>query len=107
MRGPFKILLYLFVAVLLTGVYFGSNYLGLYLKLHYYDIAPLWPAAGVSVALLWLYGLGWWPVILLGEVLSMHFLGLPWERSLGGAVAQLSESLLAAYLLRKAVVDPM
>jgi diguanylate cyclase (GGDEF)-like protein/PAS domain S-box-containing protein len=107
MRGIFQILLYLVVAVLLTGVYFGSNYLGLYLKLHYYDIAPLWPAAGVSVALLWLYGLRWWPVILLGEVLSMHYLGLPWERSASGALAQLAEGVLAAYLLQRLSVDAM
>src|SRR5579863_6436652 len=66
MRGIGQILLYLATAVVLTGVYLGANYLGLYLKLHYYGIAPLWPAAGVSVALLWLGGFRWAPVVLVG-----------------------------------------
>ena len=107
MRAIVKILLYLATAVALTGVYFVANYLGLYLKLHYYGIAPLWPAAGISVALLWLGGLRWWPVILVGEVLSMYFLGLPLLRGAAGAMSQLVEALLAVWLLRRAAVDPM
>ncbi len=107
MRAIVKILLYLATAVALTGVYFVANYLGLYLKLHYYGIAPLWPAAGISVALLWLGGLRWWPVILIGEVLSMYFLGLSLLRGASGALAQLVEALLALALLRRAAVDPM
>ncbi|HET7176606.1 MAG TPA: EAL domain-containing protein [Gammaproteobacteria bacterium] len=107
MRALMNALFYALTAVLLTGVYFLANYLGLFLKLHYQDIAPLWPAAGVSVALLWLFGLRWWPVILFGEVLSMHFLGLTWERSATGALAQITEGLLAVFLLKRTVVDPM
>jgi diguanylate cyclase (GGDEF)-like protein/PAS domain S-box-containing protein len=115
MRGMVQIVLYALAAVLLTGVYFVANYLGLYLKLHYSNIAPVWPAAGVSVALLWLGGLRWWPVIIIGEVLSMHLLGetqgggladLGWMRSAGGALAQLVEALIAAVLLKRAAVDP-
>ena len=107
MRALRNAFLYALTAATLTGVYFLANYLGLYLKLHYLDIAPLWPAAGVSVALLWLYGWRWWPIIFVGEVLSMHFLGLPWARSASGAIAQLAEALLASYLLKGAAVDPM
>ncbi|MFI4967570.1 MAG: EAL domain-containing protein [Gammaproteobacteria bacterium] len=107
MRAIVKISLYAVTALALTGVYFVANYLGLYLKLHYYGIAPLWPAAGISVALLWIGGLRWWPVILIGEVLSMYFLGLPVLRGASGAVSQLIEALLAIYLLRRTAVDAM
>ncbi len=107
MGGIGRILLYLATAVVLTGVYLVANYLGLYLKLHYYGIAPLWPAAGVSVALLWLGGLRWWPVVLVGGILSMHALDLNWMRSAGGVIAQLSEALLAAWLLKRAAVDTL
>lgn len=107
MRAIVQILLYAIAAVALTGVYLVANYLGLYLKLHYYGIAPLWPAAGISVALLWLAGLRWWPVILIGEVLSMHLLGLEWMRGASGALSQLTEALLAVFILKRGAVDPL
>ncbi|HEV7165584.1 MAG TPA: EAL domain-containing protein [Gammaproteobacteria bacterium] len=107
MRAIVQTSLYVVTAAALTGVYFIANYLGLYLKLHYYGVAPLWPAAGISVAFLWLAGLRWWPVILVGEVLSMHFLGLEWLRSASGALSQLTEALLAVFLLKRGAVDPL
>ncbi|HEV2110498.1 MAG TPA: hypothetical protein VGT99_04010, partial [Gammaproteobacteria bacterium] len=62
MRALIKILQYAAVAAVVTVVYSFCNYLDLYLKLYYSGLAPLWPAAGIGTALLWLYGLRWWPV---------------------------------------------
>ncbi|HEV2111521.1 MAG TPA: diguanylate cyclase, partial [Gammaproteobacteria bacterium] len=90
-----------------TVVYSFCNYLDLYLKLYYSGLAPLWPAAGIGTALLWLYGLRWWPVIVVGEMLSMHFIGRDWQASAGGGVAQLAEALLATGMLKGLAVDSM
>ena len=97
---------YLALAVLLTGVYFLCNYAGLYLKLHYHGFSPLWPATGVAVALLWLYGLRWWPVIVVGELLGAHYGGRDWGVGATDAVAQLVEALVAAMLLRGLGIRP-
>ena len=97
---------YAALAVILTGVYFLCNYLPLYLKINHDGLAPLWPATGLSIALLWIWGYRWWPVIVLGEVLSAHLLGRSWLMSGASGAAQLGEALLAAVALRGMGVDP-
>ena len=94
-----KILQYAIIAVVLTGVYFLLGYSGLYLKFHYDGLSPIWPAAGLGVALLWLFDVRWWPVIVVGEYFSAVVAGR--SPLIGGAdgVVQLVEALLAAGLL--------
>ena len=100
MRGILESLRYILLAVLLAAASFVGNYLGIYLKTHYNGLAPLWPAAGFGVAILWLYGLRWWPVVALGEILAAYLNGRSWEVGLGDAAAQLAEVVLAVMLLR-------
>jgi diguanylate cyclase (GGDEF)-like protein/PAS domain S-box-containing protein len=100
MGTPLRIPKYVALAVLLTGVYFLCNYAGLYLKMHYHGLSPLWPATGAAVALLWLYGLRWWPVIVVGELLGARYGGRDWGVGATDAVAQLAEALAAALVLR-------
>ena len=100
MHGILKLLRYLAVAIVLTGISFGGNYLGIYLKTHYNGLAPLWPAAGFGVALLWLYGLRWWPVVAFGEIFGAYLNGRGWLVGAGDAFAQLAEVVLAVMLLR-------
>jgi diguanylate cyclase (GGDEF)-like protein/PAS domain S-box-containing protein len=105
MRALLKALFYLAAAVALTGLYGLCNYAGLYLKIHYDGLSPLWPTAGIGVMLLWQYGLRWWPVVVVGELLSTHYVGRSWGVSGTGAISQLAEALLAVALLRKLQVD--
>jgi len=107
MRAVFNALQYLVIATALTAVYFYSNFLSLYLKMNYGGLAPLWLATGIGVALLWLYGLRWWPVILVGEILSTHVVGRSWIVGGTASIAQLAEALIAAWLLRRQAVDPL
>ena len=100
MRGIFEFLRYLLLAVLLTALSFGGNYFGVYLKTHYNGLAPLWPAAGFGVAILWLYGLRWWPVVALGGFFGAYLNGRSLMVGAGDAVAQLAEVFLAVMLLR-------
>ncbi|HEX7964663.1 MAG TPA: EAL domain-containing protein [Gammaproteobacteria bacterium] len=106
MSASSKALRYAALAVLLTGVYFLCNYLPLYLKLTHNGLAPLWPATGLSIALLWIWGYRWWPVIVVGEVLSAHLLGRSWAMSGMSGTAQLGEAVLAAWLLDGVGVQP-
>ncbi|HET7649700.1 MAG TPA: EAL domain-containing protein [Gammaproteobacteria bacterium] len=96
---------YLGLVVVLSGAYYLANRLGLFLRISYGGLSPLWPAAGVGVALLWLYGLRWWPVILIGEVLSARYLGQSWVLGLSGGVSQLLEGLVATAFLTRLKVD--
>jgi len=101
-----KALRYLALAVVLTGVYFLCNSLSLTLKISSGGLAPFWPAIGLSIAMLWVWGYRWWPVIVVGEVLSAHLLGRSWLASATSGGAQLSEALVAAWTLRNLDVDP-
>jgi diguanylate cyclase (GGDEF)-like protein/PAS domain S-box-containing protein len=105
MRALLRALFYLAAAVALTGLYGLCDYAGLYLKLHYDGLSPLWPTAGLGVMLLWQYGLRWWPVIVLGELLSTQYAGRSWGVSASDAFSQLAEALVAVGLLRYLQVD--
>ena len=105
MGALLKALFYMAAAVALTGLYGLCNYFGLYLKLHYAGLSPFWPTAGLGVMLLWQYGLRWWPVIVIGELLSTHLIGRPWDVATSDAVAQIAEALAAVGMLRLLEVD--
>ena len=105
MGAILKTLCYVAAAVALTGLYGLCNYFGLYLKLHFDGFSPLWPTAGVGVMLLWQYGLRWWPVVILGELLSTHYIGRTWEVSATDALSQIAEALAAVGILRVLEVD--
>lgn len=96
-----KQLRYLASAALLIAVYVLANRLGLFLQVSYGGLTPLWPAAGIAVALLWRGGLGWWPVVLVGEFLTALWLEQPWLAGINGGLAQLLEAGFAAVLLRR------
>ena len=100
MRSVTKALRYIGTALVLTGVYYFANRAGLYLKFHFSGLSPLWPASGMAVALLWLYGLRWWPVIVIGELLGAHYGGRDWYVGATDSVAQMVEALLAMTLLK-------
>ncbi|HET7922939.1 MAG TPA: EAL domain-containing protein [Gammaproteobacteria bacterium] len=97
---------YLGLVALLTVAYYLANRLGLLLRVDYGGITPLWPSAGMAVALIWLFGLRWWPVILLGEFLSARYLGQSSLLGLSGGLIQLIEALLCTALLKRFHLEP-
>jgi len=105
MRALLKASLYFAIAAVLTVVYALCHVVGLYLKSHYQGLTPLWPAAGIGLALLWCYGLRWWPVIVLGDILGSHYLGRSWAAGAADSLSQIVEALLAVGLLRSFSVD--
>jgi integral membrane sensor domain MASE1 len=67
------------------------------------SVSAIWPPAGVGIAALYLWGLRWWPGILLGElVVNADLLGtLPAGSLVGQQVGNMVEILLGAMLLRR------
>jgi integral membrane sensor domain MASE1 len=100
-----RALRYLLVLALLVGWYFFAAQIGLVLRVYYGDITPLWPPSGIALALLWRYGLQWWPVIVVGEFCVALSLAQPPHMGLVGGIAQSLEALTATLLLTRLRVE--
>ncbi|MFE8070985.1 EAL domain-containing protein [Marinobacteraceae bacterium S3BR75-40.1] len=97
---------YTIVALALTALYVGCAQVGLVLRLLHADVTPLWPPSGLGLALVWLGGRRWLPVILVGEMLTALSLDQPWLAGLNGAVAQGLEAVFALLLIQRLQLSP-
>jgi signal transduction histidine kinase len=93
--------------ILLGAVYYGAAKLGQTLR-YTASVAAIWPAAGVGVAALYLWGTCWWPGLLLGEILVNTDLYredsmLPLGSLLGQQTGNILEMLVGALLLRRLI----
>ncbi|HEY9645268.1 MAG TPA: MASE1 domain-containing protein [Chroococcidiopsis sp.] len=95
--------------VLLAAVYIGVAKLSLLLASLPGDITPVWPAAGISLAAILLFGYGICPGIFLGAfVLHLLTHGLSLANVIGGlsiATGNTLEQFLAALLLSRLVTS--
>lgn len=87
---------------LLAALYYGSAKLGYELGFSGPVAAIVWLPVGVGIAYLYLRGLGFWPGILLGDLLANDYMKLPIGSALGQTAGNVLEVVLAAYLLRRA-----
>jgi signal transduction histidine kinase/ActR/RegA family two-component response regulator len=88
------------------GVYLAAACAGGELSLLYDSVSPVWPASGVAVAALVLWGLRCWPGIFLGALLANLSFGVPWPACLGMAAGNALEAVLAVLLLRRLGFSP-
>ena len=51
----------------LAAAYYGAAKVGQTLR-YTASVSAIWPPAGLGIAALYLWGLRWWPGILLGEI---------------------------------------
>jgi signal transduction histidine kinase len=63
--------------------------------------AIAWLPVGIGVAFLAVFGLGFWPGALIGDLLANHELALPLAGALGQTCGNMLEVLLAAALIRR------
>jgi signal transduction histidine kinase len=82
-------------SALLAALYYGSAKLGFVLHFSGPVAAVVWLPIGVAVAFLALFGLGFWPGALLGDLLANNYTVL----HLGGAVGQTAGNLLEAVVI--------
>jgi|GEM_PF-3288691 len=88
--------------LLLAFAYFVSAWLGMRLSIAMGNVSPVWPATGITIAALLLFGYGIWPGILLGVFFSTLTTDAPHLfMSPVAGIAAISEAVLATYLIRR------
>ena len=93
--------------MLLAAAYYGAAKLGQTLR-YTASVSAIWPPAGFGIAALYLWGLRWWPGVLLGELvvngeLLLDDRALPIGSLLGQQTGNMAEIIVGALLLRRLV----
>ena len=92
-------------ALALALAYYGAAKLGQTLR-YTASVAAMWPPAGVGIAALYLWGLRWWPGVLIGEIVvnaELHFAdpSIPLISLFGQQAGNMAEIVLGAALLTR------
>ena len=93
----------------LAAAYYAAAKLGQTLR-YTASVSAIWPPAGLGIAALYLWGLRWWPGILIAELvvngeLLLDDKGLPLGSLLGQQAGNMAEIVVGAILLR-ALIGP-
>src|SRR5829696_2323701 len=93
--------------LLLAAAYYGAAKLGQTLR-YTASVSAIWPPAGLGIAALYLWGLRWWPGVLLGELvvngeLLLDDSSIPIGSLLGQQAGNMAEIVVGALLLRRLV----
>src|SRR3954453_4174153 len=88
----------------LAAAYYGAAKLGQTLRYNA-SVSAIWPPAGLGIAALYLWGIRWWPAVLLGEIVvnGELLLGdgtIPIGSLLGQQAGNMAEIIVGALLLR-------
>ena len=93
--------------MLLAAAYYGAAKLGQALR-YTASVSAIWPPAGLGIAALYLWGIRWWPGVLLGEIVVNGELLLddstfPIGSLLGQQTGNMAEIIVGALLLRRLI----
>jgi signal transduction histidine kinase/integral membrane sensor domain MASE1/AmiR/NasT family two-component response regulator len=94
---------YLAGLVAVAAGYFAAAKLGLSLAFLAEQVTVVWPASGIALAVLLLFGYRYWPGIALGAFVVNWMTHEPVGVALGIATGNTLEAVLGAWLLRKGV----
>src|SRR5215207_1350938 len=91
----------------LAAAYYGAAKVGQTLR-YTASVSAIWPPAGLGIAALYLWGLRWWPGVLLGEIavngnLLIDDSSFPIGSLLGQQTGNMAEIIVGALLLRRLV----
>ena len=88
----------------LAAAYYGAAKVGQTLR-YTASVSAIWPPAGVGIAALYLWGLRWWPGVLIAElIVNAELLGtLPAGSLVGQQAGNMAEIVIGAMLLRRLV----
>ena len=92
---------------LLALAYFGAARLGQTLR-YTASVSAIWPPVGLGMAMLYVFGLRWWPGIFFGELLVNTQLLLeaghpPVGSIIGQQAGNMAEVIVGAWLLRRLI----
>jgi signal transduction histidine kinase len=99
---PLRSARYIAGVLALAAAYYGAAKLGQSLR-YTASVSAIWPPAGVGIAALYLWGLRWWPGILIAEVVINGELldSLPVGSLIGQQTGNMIEIIVGAALLRR------
>jgi signal transduction histidine kinase len=97
---------YFLRVTLVFALYLASGRFGLAAPFTSGNVSPFWPAAGIALAGVLLWGYQVWPGIALGAFLVNYFTPIPVLAAAGIAAGNTLAALVAGFLLRKARFDP-
>jgi PAS domain S-box-containing protein len=80
--------------------YFVAGRLGLAIPFTSGNVSPVWPPAGIAIAVLLVWGTRMWPAIWLAAFLVNFFTPISHAAALGIAVGNTSSALVANWLLK-------
>ena len=105
LRSP--LVRYIGGVLLLAAAYYGAAKIGQTLR-YTASVSAIWPPAGLGIAALYLWGIRWWPGVLLGELavngqLLLEDSSFPVGSLLGQQAGNMAEIIVGALLLRRLV----
>src|SRR5260370_3040143 len=86
-------------------LYLAAGKLGLSVPFTSGNVSPVWPASGVALASVLLWGYEVWPGVALAAVLVNFLSPIPALPCIGIALGNTSSALLGAYLLPRFIHD--
>lgn len=92
---------YVLRLVLTSTLYLFTGKLGLWMPFTSGNVSPVWPAAGVALATVLLWGFRVWPAIALGAFLVNFWSPVPAWTAVGIAVGNTTGAVLGGYLFRR------
>src|SRR5262245_27367902 len=90
----------------LVGLYLAFELLGSVVSVTQGKVPAAWPAAGLAFAAVFLGGYRIAPAIGLGTWIFLRLKGAPGLASVGAALANMLEPMLAVYLIRPGIGGP-
>lgn len=87
--------------ILLGIIYHLAARLGLLMANVQPNTSPVWPPTGIAIAALLLVGIRYWPGITLGVIFGYFFNNNALNISIGLAIGNTLEAIIAVYLLRR------
>jgi PAS domain S-box-containing protein len=92
---------YLLRLALTSTLYLFTGKLGLWVPFTSGNVSPVWPAAGIALAAVLLWGPRVWPGIALGAFLVNFWSPVPAWAAVGIAVGNTAGAILGGYLFRR------
>src|SRR5882724_2440797 len=85
----------------LVAIYLAAGKTGFFLTMVKGSVVPVWFPTGLAVAALLVWGWRLWPGVFLGAFFLSLTTTFPWPASLGIAIGNTVQGVLAAWLVRR------
>ena len=92
---------YVLQLTIVFALYFGAGKLGLAIPFTNSNVSPIWPAAGIAVAAVLIWGIQVAPAIAFAAFLTNFLTPIPTSASVAIGLGNASSAVVAAYLLRR------